>query len=172
MTTPSIETPRLLLRQHRLNDLDACAAMWADPLVTRYIGGRPFSREDAWSKILRYAGHWTLLGFGYWAIFDKATGKFVGEVGFADFKREIDPPLADTPEIGWALAPAAHGRGLGTEAVAAAVQWSEQNFKGKATVCLIDPANVASLRVASKCGYRERAKLTYKNSQTLLFERR
>jgi RimJ/RimL family protein N-acetyltransferase len=167
----SIETDRLLLREHRVEDLDDCAAMWADPIVTRHIGGRAFSREDTWSKLLRYAGHWALLGFGYWVIRDRASGAFVGEVGFADFKREIEPPILNKPEIGWALVPAAHGRGIATEAVRAALAWGEPHFGGKSTVCLIDPGNTASLRVANKCGYRERSKLTYKNSQTLLLER-
>src|SRR5919198_4635363 len=88
---PVLETERLRLRAHQAADLDACAAMWADPLVTRHIGGRPFSREETWSKILRYAGHWALTGFGYWAVVDKASGTYIGEGGFADFKREVQP---------------------------------------------------------------------------------
>jgi RimJ/RimL family protein N-acetyltransferase len=45
---PVIETERLKLRGHRLGDFGACAAMWADPIVTRHIGGRPFSEEESW----------------------------------------------------------------------------------------------------------------------------
>ena len=67
--------------------------MWGDRDVTRYIGGKPFSREEVWSKILRYAGHWSLLGFGYWVIADRASGRFLGEAGFADFKRRIEPDI-------------------------------------------------------------------------------
>ena len=78
---PVIETPRLTLRGHRLDDFSDCAAMWADPIVTRHIGGKPFSEEDTWTRLLRYAGHWLLLGFGYWAIEEKDTGSFVGELG-------------------------------------------------------------------------------------------
>jgi RimJ/RimL family protein N-acetyltransferase len=172
VTIPSIETERLVLRAHRVEDLDDCVAMWADPIVTRFIGGRAFSREDTWSKLLRYAGHWALLDFGYWVICDRTTNGFVGEVGFADFKRELEPSISETPEIGWALAPAAHGKGLATEAVRAALQWGDDHFGKRPTVCLIDPSNAASLRVASKCGYQERARMTYKNSPTILFERR
>ena len=145
--------------------------MWADPVVTRHIGGRPFSREEVWSKILRYAGLWALLGFGYWAIEEKASGRFAGEVGFADFKREIEPSFAGAPEIGWALAPWAHGRGFATEAVGAAVAWSDGHFASMQTVCLIDPDNAASIRVAEKCGYREFERTKYKNQPTILFRR-
>ena len=35
---PTLETERMRLRPHRLQDLDACVAMWADPVVTRHIG--------------------------------------------------------------------------------------------------------------------------------------
>ena len=97
--------------------------MWCDLDVTRYIGGKPFSREEVWSKILRYAGHWSLLGFGYWVIADRESGRFLGEAGFADFKRQIEPSFTDLPEIGWALASEAQGAGIATEAVGAVAAW-------------------------------------------------
>jgi len=168
---PIIETSRLRLRGHRADDLAACAAMWADPAVTRYIGGRGSTEEEAWARILRYAGLWALLGFGYWAIEDRASGRFVGEAGFADFKRDITPALGGAPEIGWALAPWAHGRGLATEAVAAALAWGDRRFGGSPTVCLIDPANHPSLRIAEKTGFREFARATYKATPTILLRR-
>ena len=168
---PALETARLRLRGHRPEDLDACAAMWADPAVIRHIGGRPFSGEEVWGKILRYAGHWALLGFGYWAIEDKASGRFVGEAGFADFKRDIVPPFDGAPEIGWALAPWAHGKGLASEAVGTAVAWGDGHFGAGRTVCMIDPENSASLRIAEKTGYREFARTSYKGTPTILFRR-
>jgi RimJ/RimL family protein N-acetyltransferase len=168
---PTIETARLRLRGHRLGDFGDCAAMWADAAVARHIGGRTFSAEESWSKMLRYAGLWALLGFGYWAIEEKASGRFAGEAGFADFKREIEPSFDGAPEIGWALAPWAHGKGFATEAVGAAVAWADGQFGAARTVCLIDPENAASIRVAEKCGYREFARTTYKNQPTILFER-
>jgi RimJ/RimL family protein N-acetyltransferase len=173
MTTavPTIETARLKLRGHWVDDLRDCAAMWGDAAVVRHIGGRPFAAEETWWKILRYAGLWSLLGYGYWAIEEKGSGRFVGEVGFADFKREIEPPFAGAPEIGWALAAWAHGRGLGTEAVGAAVAWGDRHLRAARTVCLIGPENAASIRVAAKCGYREYARTAYKGQATILFER-
>lgn len=168
---PVIETARLRLRGHRVEDYGDCTAMWADAGVVRYIGGRAFSGEEVWSKILRYAGLWALLGFGYWAIEEKASGRFAGEVGFADFKREIEPSFGGAPEIGWALASWAHGRGFATEAVGAAIAWGDGQLGAVRTVCLIGPANGASIRVAQKCGYREFARTKYKNQPTILFER-
>src|ERR1700732_4909049 len=120
---PILETERVRMRGHRLGDFDDCAAMWADPLVTRFIGGKPLSEEEAWAKLLRYVGHWSLLGFGFWGIEEKVSGGVVGELGCAYFKRDMAPPLGDVPELGWALAAGAHGKGYATEAVRAAVAW-------------------------------------------------
>jgi len=168
---PSIETARLRLRAHRVEDFGDCAAMWADPAVVQHIGGRPFAAEETWSKILRYAGLWSLLGFGYWAIEEKASGRYGGDVGFANFKREVQPPLEGAPEIGWALMPWAQGRGLATEAVGAAVAWGDGHLGAARTVCMIDPGNAASIRVAEKCGYRAYAPATYRGQPTMLYER-
>jgi RimJ/RimL family protein N-acetyltransferase len=168
---PAIDTDRLTLRGHRAEDLHECAAMWGDPVVTRHVGGRPFSEEEVWSKLLRYVGHWSLLGFGYWVVRDRASGRFVGEVGFADFRRDITPSFDGAPEAGWVLLPWAHGRGLATEAVGAAIAWLETHGGRVRTVCMIDPGNAPSIRVALKCGFREWTRASYKGEPAILFER-
>jgi len=173
MITPrsALETDRLKLRLHQPDDFAACAAMWADPLVTRYIGGKPLTEEEVWARLLRYAGHWQWLGFGYWAIEEKATGHFVGELGFADLHRDIEPCFQGVPELGWVLAAAVHGKGYATEAVRAALAWGDERFQGGRTVCLIHPENLQSMRVAEKCGYKEFHRTMYKNHAAVLFER-
>src|SRR5262249_10234717 len=148
----SIDTDRLTLRVHTRDDHRDSAAMWADRDVTRFIGGRPSSEEEAWARLLRYAGLWSLLGFGYWVVRAKATGRFVGEVGFADFRRDTTPSLAGAPEAGWVLIPPAQGKGYATEAVRAALAWLEASRGRLRTVCMIDPSNAPSIRVAEKCG--------------------
>ncbi|MFI5348783.1 MAG: GNAT family N-acetyltransferase [Elusimicrobiota bacterium] len=166
---PAVETKRLTLRPHKLEDFAACAAMWADPVVTRHIGGVPSTAQQAWARMTGYLGHWSLMGFGYWALEEKATGRYVGELGFADFKRELEPSIAGIPELGWALVPDVHGRGYATEAVRAAASWGDGRF-GR-TVCLISPANIASIRVAEKCGFRRLRETAYKGETVFLFER-
>ncbi len=168
---PLLMTPRLVLRGHRLEDFRACASMWADPVVTRHIGGKPFSPEESWSRLLRYAGHWCCMGFGYWAIEEKSTGSFVGETGFAEFRREIQPSVEGLPEVGWAFATRVHGRGYATEAVRAVVEWGDTHLQSKRSVCLIDPENLASLRVAEKCGYAEYHRTDYKGHSIVLCAR-
>lgn len=150
---PVIETERLRLRGHEAADYADCAAMWADPEVARYTVREPSTPQRTWLRMLAYRGHWALLGFGYWAVEEKDSGRFIGELGFADFKRAIHPSLDEMPEIGWALCPWAHGKGYATESLKAAVAWGDANFEGLRTVCIIHRDNHRSFRVAEKLGY-------------------
>jgi RimJ/RimL family protein N-acetyltransferase len=168
---PVLETERLRLRGHQLDDFAAYAALWADPIVTRYTSGRPLAEEEAWTRLLRYVGHWALLGFGYWVVEDKATGGFIGEVGFAENKRNIAGWVEETPEIGWILVSQSHGNGYATEAVRAVVTWGEERFGARQTGCIIHPDNAASIRVAEKCGYRKFHDAKYREHPVLLFMR-
>lgn len=151
---PVLETARLRLRPHRLEDFEAVAAMWGDPEVTRHIGGKPSTRQQSWMRLLNYAGHWRMLGFGYWVLEEKASARFAGEAGFANFERAIALAMQNVPEAGWVVASAYRGKGYATEAVRAIAAWADANFNSPRTVCLIAPENAASIRVAEKCGYR------------------
>ena len=168
---PALETARLKLRAHRLDDFAAFAEMWADPIVARYTGGKPLSEEESWTKLLRYAGHWSLMGFGYWAVEEKETSRFIGELGFANYKRDIQPSLGNTPEAGWIFSPAAHGKGYASEALHEVLAWGDARFADGRTVCLIHPENTPSIRLATKFGYEEVRRTTYKDRDVILFSR-
>jgi RimJ/RimL family protein N-acetyltransferase len=170
-TIPVLETQRLRLRAHTLTDFPASCALWADPLVARYIGGKPNTTEETWARLLRNAGLWTLLGFGSWLVEEKSTGDFVGEVGLFNLKRAIDPPIGNTPEMGWVFSPSKHGNGYATEAVLALIDWARDHFTTNEIVCIIAPDNAPSLRVAEKCGFIQRDTLTYRGSPVLLLTR-
>ena len=170
MMAPALETDRLRLRGHRVEDLAECAAMWAHPDVVRYIGGRPYSNEEVWARMLRYVGHWTWMGFGFWAIEEKRTGAFAGEAGFADFNRGI-PAIDGVPEVGWVMAPRTHGQGYATEAMRALLRWADEHLESRRTVCLVHPDNLRSRHVAEKCGYKEIAKTAYRGEPTAILER-
>ena len=170
-TPPTLETERLRLRGHRYEDLADCVAMWGDPLVTRYIGGKPSTESQTWARLQAYVGHWVMLGFGYWVIESRDDGQFVGEVGVADFKRDIAPEMRGYPEIGFALASAFHGRGIAIEASRAVLAWTDAHLSSTRTVCLINPENIASRKVAEACGYRMFANGTFNEQPVLFLER-
>lgn len=166
-----ILTKRTRMRRHSIADFDHSAALWSDPDVVRYISGKPSTRAESWSRLLRYIGHWQALSFGYWVVEDCLTGQFLGEVGLADYKRDMTPSLEPWPEIGWVLDTHAHGRGLASEAVAAVLEWSDTNLAAERTVCIIDPEHPASLRVAAKNGFVERCTGEIGGSPVVVMER-
>jgi RimJ/RimL family protein N-acetyltransferase len=171
MKTPTLETPRLILREYRPGDFEDYARMWADPVMCRHVGGQVRTRGESWMRFLRHFGMWHVVGYGYWAIEEKASGHFLGESGFQDAKRETVPPLGDSPEAGWALAPHAQGRGFATEAVMAVVAWGDRHLRGRKQICIIEPSNRPSLKVAEKCGFKPAGSVLKEGVEIGLFER-
>ena len=168
---PILRTHRLILAAPRAEDLPESAAMWGEAEVTRHIGGRPFSREEVWQRLLRYIGHWAALGFGQWIVRERASGRLVGEVGLFEGRRDSIPPIEDVPECGWALAPWAHRQGFAREALTAALGWADEHLDASATICLIDAGNLRSRDLALGFGYREVGPIAYRAATTTLYRR-
>ncbi len=167
----ALNTERLTLRWPELSDLPAMTALWGDSDVVRYIGGKPFSAEDVWQRLLRYRGHWALLGYGYWIIRERTTGAFVGEIGFADWHRTGLAELAGRPEGGWVLSPAMQGRGYAGEALDAVLAWLDRTLGSPSSACIIAPDHGRSLRLAERRGYRIVRRATYRDSDTCVLLR-
>lgn len=147
---PVLETARLRLRVLQESDLDAFAAMSADPEVMRYLGatGQPVDRSGAWRILASMVGHWAFRGYGFFAMEDKATGAFVGRTGL--WQPEGWPGL----EIGWAVARERWGEGLATEAALAVRDYAFGAMNIPRLISLIRPDNKASVKVAEKIGER------------------
>ena len=168
---PVIETERLTLRPFRHADVEPQARIMADPEVVRHLGGTPLTREESWRRMLCGPGMWTVMGYGYWAIERRADGAFIGQVGFADFKRDMIPSIENIPEMGWVLARDAHGQGIATEAIRAGLVWADEALGTVELVAIINPGNAASIRVAEKVGFSERSEAVYRGEPILLFRR-
>jgi RimJ/RimL family protein N-acetyltransferase len=168
-----LETDRLVLRPPQQADFDDIYSMWSDINVVRHVTGNAFTKEEAWARLLRSAGHWSLMGFGYWVVSENHSGKFVGEVGFGQFKRGIDPAFDAAPEIGWMLTAESQGQGYGTEAVRAALRWADTRWPEAKIVCIISPENAPSLALAlaKKCSFAQSRATTYKGKATGVFQR-
>ena len=167
---PVLETERLIMRGFDRANFPNFAALLADPIVVKHIGGKPVSREDAWRKYMSLDGSWNLLGFGAWDVFERNSGTYVGYVGFSEFLRQTVPSIDGRPEIGWVLALEAQGKGYATEAAKAAMAWGLPRFNGARPVCLIEPNYPATYRVAEKCGYVKHALTKYNGLDMLLME--
>ena len=168
---PTLLTPRLRLRAHRLDEFEAYAAIWSEPSVVRFIGGAPLSREAAWSRFLRHIGLWHHLSFGLFAIEDRATGTLIGEAGFLDLHREITPSIEGTMEAGWVLSGSMQGKGLAEEAMRAALDWAAAHGSGSRITCMIASGHAASLHVAGKLGFVPFDQTIYNGNAMVLLER-
>jgi RimJ/RimL family protein N-acetyltransferase len=168
---PRIETERLILRAFRAEDLEPLSAIWADEQVVRFIGGQKLSREDTWRRTLAACGQWPYTGFGYWIAESKADSGVVGQLGFADFKRDMQPSIEGAPELGYVFAPSVHGQGIAREACAAVLDWADANLNAPSYPAIISPENEASIRLAERLGFRREPDGTYRGEAIALFRR-
>ena len=112
-----------------------------------------------------------MLDYGFFAVIEKQTGLYLGQTGFSDFQRELGGDFDPYPEAGWMFAQAAHGKGYATEAALAAHEWFDRERGRQRSVCIIDPPNTASIRVAGKLGYRAIGERPFRDASVLAFER-
>jgi ribosomal-protein-alanine N-acetyltransferase len=113
-----IETERLILRRYRAADLDAYAAMMADPEVADWLGGT-LSRDRCEAGWLRREAAFDRLGFGVMVIERRSDGAFLGCAGLDQVGDDV--PFAPAFDVGWRLARHAWGHGYATEAARAAI---------------------------------------------------
>ncbi len=167
-----LETRRLILRAFTIEDFDGYFALSSDPDNYLHSERGPFTSDEAWTRLLRHVGHWALLGYGLFAIEEKGSGRFIGEAGFSDFRRQLGPEFDGAPEASWSVASWAQGRGYATEAAKAALNWIETALAVPRTVCLIHRDNAPSVTVARKLGYSVIEERSYRGYPALLHERR
>jgi RimJ/RimL family protein N-acetyltransferase len=144
---PELETDRLVLRGLQPGDLDAYAAMYADPDVMRYLeDGRPLDRAAAWRSMALHLGHRSLRGYGQWAVLRRQTGELVGRAGL--WQPDGWPGL----EVGWLLGRSHWGHGYATEAGRVAIEYAFDHLGAEHVISVIRPENGASIRVAERLG--------------------
>jgi [ribosomal protein S5]-alanine N-acetyltransferase len=161
---PLIETERLRLCAFAERHFESYASMLADPTSTRYVGdGEPLDRMNAWRSMAMLLGHWSLRGYGMWAIESKETGEFVGRVGL--HRPEGWPEL----ELGWMLMAKHRGHGYATEAGRVALEFAFGHLDTQRLVSLIRTDNAASERVARRLGGRQATTIDFLGSATLVY---
>lgn len=112
------------------------------------MGTGALSRSQAWRAMAQFVGHWTLRGYGLWAVEERATGEFIGRIGL--WHPEGWPGL----EVGWLLDRSRWGRGLATEGARAALDHAFWSVGADYVISIVNPANQRSIRVAEKLGER------------------
>lgn len=142
---PELETERLRLRYWCESDITAYAALCADAQTMQYLGGVN-DRLESWRHMAVMVGHWQLKGYGHWVVEEKASGQFIGRVGF------LYPDGWPGFELGWTIARPHWRKGFAYEAASCALAYVFNQTERMQVISLIDPANLASVAVAKKLG--------------------
>lgn len=146
-----LETPRLLLRRWREEDVAPLAAVNADPEIMRWIGdGSVRDEQQTRSGIEAMEHEWEAQGFGLFAVEIRSTRELAGFTGLSipDFLPEVLPAV----EVGWRLGRAHRGQGLATEAAAAAVRFGFEDRGLERIVSIAQVGHDASERIMVKLG--------------------
>ena len=144
---PVIETERLILRVPRIEDFDAYADMGEDVENMRFIGGA-MPRAVSWRKFLQMPGAWLLQGYAMFAVIEKSSNQWVGNIG------PWYPEGWPGTEVGWALRRKAWGKGYAYEAAVAAIDWAFDELHWTNVIHSIDLDNVGSQLLAQRLGSR------------------
>lgn len=159
-----IDTARLRLRLYRESDLDVFAEMHADPVTMQYIGeGKPLTRAETWRFLAAGLGHWTLRGYGMFAVTHRETSEVLGRAGF--YHPEHWPGF----ELGWLFHRKHWGRGYATEAAEAALEYAFKTLNQVHVASFIRRENQASIRVAEKIGERYEREIELLGAPALVY---
>lgn len=144
LDVPKLETERLILRGFKESDIAAEAEFYASDR-SEYVGG-PMTAAQTWRSVAGMIGHWSLRGFGFFAVELKETGAYCGHVG------PWCPADWPEPEIGWSMMNGFEGRGIAHEAALATRRWAYETLGWKTAISLIAAGNARSIALARKLG--------------------
>jgi ribosomal-protein-alanine N-acetyltransferase len=144
-----LETDRLILRRLTMDDLDDLFKLYHSPEVRKYYSEGLPSYEETRGELEWMINHcYVKYGFGMWAAIHKTTGQFIGRCGLTPMDIEGHEAI----EVGYMLAKEYWGQGLATEAAQAILQYGFEQAGLARLICVINPQNQASSRVAMKLG--------------------
>jgi RimJ/RimL family protein N-acetyltransferase len=145
----ALETPRLLLRQLAISDLDDLYRILSDP-ITMAFWPAPFTREatQAWIErsIQSYRDH----GFGRYAVILKESQALIGDCGI--LKNAIDGVIEN--DLGYIIFRDYWRQGYASEAAAACKRYGLETLQLDRICANMAADNLASRRTAEKIGLR------------------
>jgi RimJ/RimL family protein N-acetyltransferase len=163
-----LETERLLLRHLERDDLESLFALYRDPEIRRYFPDGTLTRDETREELEWFlGGHPEDPELGLWATMHKESGEFIGRCGLLPWTIDNRPEV----EVAYLLARAYWGQGLATEAARAIVGHAFERLDVARLICLIDPANRASIRVAERIGMTFEKQLEDESGPFLLYSR-
>ena len=147
MKIPVIETKHTRLRPFVKTDVDALFEITNQKDVFRYFPNpAPWTRERTEKFIQNQPAHWEKHGFGWWGVEPLGNPELIGWNGLQYL------PDTDEIEVGYLISQSFQGRGWTTEGVLASLAFGFDQIKVQAIIAIVHPENMASQRVAIKCG--------------------
>ena len=161
-----LETHRLILRRLLPDDLDSLFALYSDPEIRRYFPEGTLTYEETKEELEWFLnGHPSHPQLGLWATLHKETNQFIGRCGLLPWTIEQRQEV----EVAYLLAKEYWGQGLGTEAAKAIANYGFEQLHLSRLICLIDPENQASRKVATKIGMIFEKEIEDKFGRALLY---
>jgi [ribosomal protein S5]-alanine N-acetyltransferase len=159
-----LQTPRLILRSFREEDVDAMAQLFANPDFMRFSLGVFTERKQTVAFIEKVIG-WDRAGIpSQFAVVPKAEDAVIGYCGFYHHSE-----LPGEVEIGYRLNPDYWNCGVITEAARAVREHAFADLKLARVISLIHLENIPSRRVAEKNGMKVEKEITFRGFPTLVY---
>ena len=144
-----LETPRCIVRELTLEDLDALFELYGDGEIDKYTDSLyPYEEEKEFLRAY-IENMYRYFGYGLWLVFSKETGELIGRAGLEhrEYHEEIEL------ELGYIIGTAYQGRGYATEICVAILAYAKENTGFERINTLIEKENIASIKLSEKLGF-------------------
>ena len=143
-----IKTPRLLIRETTLEDVDRFYELYSDPEMTRYMEGLFENPEDEKRYQKDYIDKvYGLMGFGIWTIVRREDGVVIGRAGYSVRNG------FDDIELGFLIGKDYQGQGYAYEACDAILQYGKEILLFEKVQTLVKEENTVSINLCKKLGF-------------------
>jgi len=144
---PVLSTPRLILRDLKLTDLDDLYEYASDPEIDHHVPWEHYKNiEEARTNLNEYLEEYEKDGLGAWGIEHHADKKLIGIINTSmpGYNRRV--------EVGYTIGRKYWGQGLATEALQAVIQFGFEKLDLARIEAVVLPENAASAKVLLKAG--------------------
>ena len=143
-----LETPRCLVRETSVEDVEDFYRIYADPSITRFMEGLYPDIEQEKAYVREYIEKvYTFFEFGVWTVVEKESGNVIGRAGFSYREGFAEPELGFIIGVGW------QRRGYGEEVCRAIMKYGWETLGFERVQALVEADNEISLRLCRRLGF-------------------
>lgn len=161
-----LTTSRLRLEPITDAHFDGLFALNSDPVVMRYITGKPDTCDETLAIIERVKARWSEFGFSWWCFIERQTGEIIGAGAIQHLGRDPKNPL----EIAWRLRQDKWGQGFASEAARCMAGFAFDTLDAKLLCAVCHPENRNSSRVMERLGMHYKGDEVWYDTNTAVYE--